>query len=195
MPLTCGRPAIVVLIAWLAATSPSAAQIDSQAVALLGLPFPSVGKYKHRETIRTQYERLADSTRTSLSIAVRDVSAKHILTLAPVKYGLDVFATYPGRELLDYPRVVFLRLRLGENETWLFDGHDQQAPGNLMFVLDDTTRVALRGAIPIEAFLRIVNAEKVEGRLLGATFRLDRRNLEALRDFASRLNPLAPVTP
>jgi hypothetical protein len=44
-------------------------------------------------------------------------------------------------------------------------------------------------SIPFAAFLEIVNASSVSGRLFTTDFRLEKQQLEALRDFATRLQP------
>lgn len=43
--------------------------------------------------------------------------------------------------------------------------------------------------IPLEDCLELVNAKVVEGQLFSTEFKLTNEQLEALRDFASRMNP------
>lgn len=184
------------------------------------LPFPPMGKYKHRDKIRAQYDRMTDSSRMWVSVLVSNPPKLLSLSTTTVAFKLDAFALYPGEQMQAPPGVVLLRFRFDDYKSTFHGDHDAESVGELMFLLDDETRLrfpaqridwdlhfasrdlavtnvrdVIASAMPIREFLQLVNAEKVEGRLRGATFTMDNRNLEALRDFASRLNPLAPITP
>jgi hypothetical protein len=80
-------------------------------------------------------------------------------------------------------------------------GYDFESNRDLELVLDDVDQVKLgmmefdagnnmvRLFVPLDTFLRIVNASTVSGQIGNAAFQLDEGAMEAMRDLASRMAP------
>ncbi len=150
--------------------------------------FPPRRKYNHSFKITSHYARIDDYT----SVDLDDM---------PLGNGLKLtaFFLYPGR-VVNAPKTVSLHFT-SSSENWKY----LQYHRFLRVILDGSTRVDLGEAqdhtdvgtgyvfeqmtfdVPVAQFLSIIAAQNVEGELGLTEFRLKPSQLEALRDFGSRM--------
>lgn len=151
------------------------------------LQFPPQQKYNHNYKITTKYDKMEDYTEVKLD----DLGLK---TAPP----LQIYFIYHGKNF-----------KTPENVTLYFHtySHDWQYLTNhsAILLINDMERIDLGNAdckndvyqgytlenmffhIPIRTFLTIANAKSVEGRLGSDNFKIEGEELEAIRDFASRM--------
>ena len=159
------------------------------------ISIPAKRKFDHKIKIKTDYDKFNDTT---------DVQMMHteVYNVRGRKISMNALYSYPGRTP-SKPRVVtlafnstspewqFLRER---NLTILADGR-KAGPGRMELIntrIEDSGRVTetVSMDIPVIDFLFAINSGTVEIQLSGfgvAEFSLSYEQLEALRDFASRM--------
>jgi hypothetical protein len=154
---------------------------------------PPKRRFDHKIKITTEYDKFRE--RTDVQLAHTEVFRKGY------KLRMTALYSYPG-DSPSVPRSVTLAFNSTAPEwkhlrdthiTILADGR-RYGPARLVLV---NARIEARGnvteavavTVGVESFLRIVNSGSVEMRVGDAEFSLEYKLLEALRDFASRMQP------
>jgi len=156
---------------------------------------PATRKFNHKIKIKTDYDKFSDST---------DVQMMHteVYNIRGRKISMNALYSYPGRTP-SKPRVVTLAFNsispewqfLRERYLTILAGGRKAGPGQMELI---NTRIEGSGRvtetvsmdIPVDDFLYMINSGTVEIQLSGfgsAEFSLSYEQLEALRDFASRM--------
>lgn len=155
---------------------------------VLSVPVKRV--FNHQREITVEYDRIVNVTVVSLKIPYPKISA--------VPNQIQANASYTGTKPI-LPDAVSL--------SFVTNSPEKQFPTQFAgtALLDDTTRhsfllgnvpqfgkgyviEALLTRMPMQEFLRMLNAKKVEMKIFTSEFQLEDEQLEALRDFASRLS-------
>lgn len=176
------RPSVLaglVVLAMLAApAAPAIAQGSSEAT----LTFPARRTFEHAHTIATTHSG-------TLTITYVDP-----IFVRP-QLSFSAAYAYEGRTPVT-PALVQISFATGRR-----GGINFQRNRSLTLLLDQMTELPIgmmeydvennmvRRFIPIETFLRIVNASSVSGQMGETAFELDAQAMEAVRDLASRMAP------
>lgn len=157
------------------------------------LKFPPRGTYKHKKEIQTEYDRFKDTTYVRLRYLnvstglterisiVATYSYKGTTPSVPENINLGFFSySKEWRFLRDRGFIVIAdgeRLDFGQAERVSSDIH-RGSVSELLAV-----------SMPLEAFLKVVNASSLQIRLGYYELPLAPDHYEALKDFASRIDP------
>lgn len=159
------------------------------------ISIPARRKFDHKIKIKTDYDKFSDST---------DVQMMHteVYHARGRKISMNALYSYSGRTP-SKPRVVTLAFNstspewqfLRERNLTILAGGRKAGPGRMELIntrIEDSGRVTetVSMDIPVNDFLFAVNSGAVEIQLSGfgvAEFSLSYEQLEALRDFASRM--------
>jgi hypothetical protein len=197
-------------LVWLVAPIASAQAPDTSDIAV----FPARQKYKHRHKIREDYDRFTDTLSVELSMSIGGGSSGFMKGLSRLSHsiGMSGFVfkgtltaqgqppkTPPAEALFTFEFNDLLREDLSgsrsETVSLILDGSDRlsiDAPLKHRGQNDpeiDLWQEHYTAHVPLRELLRIVAAQKVEGRIRGKTFEITDDRLLALRDFASRAAP------
>jgi hypothetical protein len=163
----------------------------------VNVSIPAKRKFDHKIKIKTDYDKFSDST---------DVQMMHteVYNKLGRKISMNALYSYPGHTP-SKPRVVTLAFNstspewqfLRERDLTILAGSRKAGPGRMELIntrIEDSGRVTetVSMDIPVNDFLFAINSGTVEIQLSGfgvAEFSLSYPQLEALRDFASRMQP------
>ena len=183
------RHLLAAALAGTASLTPLAAQ---QPVPPRAPAIPAARTFRHAEEIRTAYHEA--SGYGSVELRPMRVSDAPDVTLTAL-------FSYRGRRLTAPPTDVSVGLTVTDERphfararalAFALDGGRTLALGEMFRVVDSThgePRETLALRVPTATFLRLVNARRATGRVGDVTFVLEEAQLEALRDFASRMDP------
>jgi hypothetical protein len=161
------------------------------------ISIPAKRKFDHKIKIKADYDKFSDST---------DVQMMHteVYNNRGQKIYMTALFTYQGRTP-SKPRVVTLAFNstspdwqfLRQRDLTVLAGGRKAGPGKMELVntrIEDSGRVTetVSMDVPVNDFLYMINSGTVEIQLSGfgvAEFSLSFEQLEALRDFASRMQP------
>ncbi|HEY0006375.1 MAG TPA: hypothetical protein VGB17_16455 [Pyrinomonadaceae bacterium] len=162
-----------------------------------GDDIPARGKYKHHKPIETKYDKFKDETR---------VRVKYLSVTNKKLGAIDISATYYYQgQTPSKPDSITLSFSSTSRE-WAFLNNRELAiiADGQRFLYDDAALVNARlnsgpyvesvserlsVPLPLADFLKIINSKSVQMKLGRFDFSLAQDHLEALRDFASRMNP------
>jgi hypothetical protein len=154
---------------------------------------PPRGKYKHSKKIVEKYDRFKDRTVVFLyGLTVKGGFSRSV--------GMATIFNSPGHtvQMPQYVEVFFTsasrQWQIGGDRGLIIlaDGarYDYgQTKLTDVYISGDIIVDGMDVHIPTPDFLKIINAKTVEMRLGDAEFKLAPDHMEALRDFASRMNP------
>jgi hypothetical protein len=168
--------------------------------ALAQTNLPPKGKYKHDKKIEASYDKFKDETTISLK-SLRPLPIIHPVTLyivptfrfpgktvsLPDHVSLWFYSTSKDWQFLDYRQL----LVVADGERFDF-GETARVQSNVdanRYTRHVNVSETLGVMIPLNSFLKIINSKSVEIRLGQIEFKLAPDHLEALRDFASRMQP------
>jgi hypothetical protein len=157
--------------------------------ALAGIP--ARGQFKHTYEITEVFDRFTSKTVVSLAPKQAELRRGPNNISAFFSY-VGTTPTVPSSVLLGLVQVAdtweYLRCY---SLTWLLDGRNTLNPKT-----EHTGEVGsgfvvegIASSVAIDDFLQILRAKKVEGKLCNTEFALSNEQMEALRDFASRMRP------
>lgn len=151
---------------------------------------PPRGEYRHPYKIDYKYDKFKDFSAMQLDDMIISKDLK-----------LNAYFLYKGNDMKVTPPLVHLRF-LSKSTNWKYLDHS-----SLDLILNDNIRLNLGNLkhdgtvgsgyvlefmyadLPVETFLQIATAQKVEGKLFTTEFTLKPEQIEALKDLASRLSP------
>jgi hypothetical protein len=168
---------------------------DSNQVSLL--PIPEKRIFKHPPfkekfgspfRLEKKYDKFKNTTSISIDLKLTQISED---------LSISSFFISDGKKIKTPDKVILMITSKSENWNYLNNS-------DLVFIVDDeiidlgemkrTGSVGkgyvlefLSTTVSIETFLKIINGNKVEGRLFTTEFKLTDEQLEALRDYASRM--------
>lgn len=160
-------------------------------------PIPAKRKFNHKIKIETKYDKFSDSTDVQMThtevFSVHGGRAQKIYMTVLFSYSGTTPAK-PDRVTIAFnstsPEWKYLRYR---DLTILADGKKagpvKMELANTRIERDGTVTETLSMWMATDVFLFMVNAGNVEMQLGDAEFTLKPEHLEALRDFASRMQP------
>jgi hypothetical protein len=170
---------------------------SSSASASLLARFPPRGQYAHRLKIAPRYDRFLNETQVWVQrfrLGIKRSWPDAIFFQAAFGFKGTQMLGVPGNVVL-----VFDSWRFTEQGWRYLKNHRlvlllDSAPLDLgETIYDGDVRAGLTEvmvvSVPTETFLRIVSANRIEGRLGGDVFEFERDEIQALRDLASRMRP------
>jgi hypothetical protein len=180
------------------ATAPAALAQAPDSTGAMTLPAPR--KFDTPYRVRTEYDRFKNATFVSVELYRKFMGnpASSLFT--------DASWSYSGKTPGDSPPAMLFVFRYENPTGWqLLDLHAVD------FVVDDSIRFSavtprhegqigsvgtmtlyqeqVYASIPVAQFMAIIGAQKVEGRVGTEEFKWGKKELEALRDLASRMAP------
>ena len=172
----------------------SEAQGGGTATRPRALSIPAPREFRHHETIVIGYDEPSGFGSVSLQPMLLSDSSKLTLTALFVFKGRVLEAPPPRVSLGFVSKAASPRYASAASRTLRFtlDGGRQLRVGELFRTVDSSTgRVTetLVARLDTPLFLQLTSARRVIGRLGSTPFELREDQLEALRDFASRMSP------
>ena len=181
------------------------------------LTFPAPRQFNHGTEIKTSYDRFKDEATVSMLLEFGEHSETMGMILIPSPTSIHVSFSYKGQKLIAPPRTVSFLITRNVWRQLIRSTPEPQNPTPLIILAGDDrlTYSALAvskitssplgddywrkddyfESLPLRDFLRIVNSSSVEMQAGNVELKLRNDQLEAFRDFASRMNPNAMPLP
>lgn len=151
---------------------------------------PSRGTYKHEHTIKEEFDRFsgatsvrADPNPTKVYNGERNFSVGYSYKgTTPTIPDVVVFSFWSVAEDWQYLKCHSVALLVDGEQMPLESEHDGE-------VMSPKVLEMVHVPIDVDRFLQIVNAKKVEGQICNDEFVFTDKQMEAMRDVASRMQP------